>query len=89
MKITIELTDAQEREFTACATASGISLDRWIAACATVKAASVIDALQAPMRAERVSSKISNSTINARKSTLRKKRSAVLEAAQAYNAKFR
>jgi len=89
MKITIELTDAQEREFTACATVAGISLDQWIAECAAVKAASVIDALQAPLRAERVSSKNSNSAINYRKSFNRKKRSAVMEAAQAYNAKFR
>ncbi len=89
MNITIELTDLQEREFTACADACGMSLTRWIEECATVKAAAVIDAIQIPIRAQRNSSMLSNATINARTAVNRKKRSEVLEAARAYNAKFR
>jgi hypothetical protein len=92
MKVTIDLTETQEREFRACADSAGISIERWIEECAAVKATAVIDALQATTRSIRVSSRMANSAINTRTASRRAPRKAPSEtmvAARAYNAKFR
>lgn len=91
MKVTIELTETQEREYRACAEASGISIERWIGECAAVKAAAVIDAIQAPMRRDANASRAVNSAVNHRKSQLRRqaKQSETLVLAREYNSRFK
>lgn len=66
MKIEINLSDDQIRDFAACAQAANMSIERWIEECAAVKATAVIDAIQAPYRKERWNRVELRDTINTR-----------------------
>lgn len=91
MKVTIELTETQEREYRACAETCGMSITRWIEECAAVRAAAVIDAIQAPTRHAANALRVSNSTVNRRTSRRRRQaeQNETLSLAREYNARFK
>lgn len=64
-EVRLVLTSAQARDFTACAEAAGLTLERWLLECAAVQAAQVIDALQAPVRRARNAARLVNEAQNA------------------------
>lgn len=81
VKLTVELTEQQMREFTRCAETCGMEVERWVAECAAAKAADAIDAMQADaryMRRQRAKQRSSPHT-----------ESDTMIAARAYNAKFK
>jgi hypothetical protein len=88
----ITLTSQQQRDFTACAETCGLDLANWIVQCASVQAAAVIDALQAPERAERKSRQIPRNNpraLAAEGPRADAVESSTLKAARAYNTQFR
>lgn len=98
MKLTLELTEAQERMLTTCADAARAPLDRWILECAIVKAANIIDVLQEDARRQRAETRALNARSTAASARLPRQprarsapqdESRILKAARAYNAEFR
>lgn len=98
MKVTIELTDAQERTFTQCADVAHVPLDRWILECAIVKAANIIDVLQEDARRHRAEVRALNASATATRARLPRQprakaappaESRIFKAARTYNAGFR
>lgn len=96
--IVIELTAEQARDFAACAEVAGLTIERWIVECAQVKAADVIDAVQATERQARaeIAAEPGN-TRNRERNRVRARlpkappppESEVMAAARAFNARFR
>jgi hypothetical protein len=97
--VALELSAEQARDFAACADACGLILERWIVECAAVKAADVIDAVQATDRRRRAAELADNEPTNARNRARRARvrktpplppqESETLQAARALNERFR
>jgi Tfp pilus assembly protein PilP len=99
----IKLTSQQHHAFTTCSETCGLDLETWILQCAEVKAAAVIDALQAPLRKERQSRKKQRPYARTERDETeeteeteaadvvpeKSAQSPTLEAARSYNARFR
>lgn len=66
LTVPVVLDEIQAREFSACAKACGLSIEDWILDCARVKAAQVIDAIQATARRARATTRVDNEPNNAR-----------------------